>query len=1384
VRLFFTSLSGADFGLSSKLSFFTRHRSLHEETGIDLENICYYKDDTHYFVMTAKKTSLLARKVLKQDHQDTNALLSPDNVDRERLLQYARDAAVWSTGLQKLQFALNHYGEADVAMFDFTSMYAAENACRAKPVYQTDSSTRGHRCRGCECARPDSNGRSIGPNVASEPNGLLLTALVGDSLLEPFWPTGSGAGRGFLSALDAAWMCRQWTLNRCWSQPQDEAAILKVLSERESVYRLLAQTTPENLSQNYSACSLNPASRYPNLNSLAILPTQVRHLLYEGEKRPAARRTLCEKRQRRATIACPISVRDSEPERAVRPSTIRDAKPMPNAFEEETTNGSSSSSSSSGSSQCESSAGHAAVTLTSVHEARSKQRLQDELQQSLTSLQQSYEQLLEHERQLLLDSDGTPTHKTAPMLHEWLETGVSPSACKMASLERTRCKELDAVVRQRKLRQQVQAQEHRELTANRLSLDEHTKQHAEQLLRNKAAWLLSGQTVEFARHQQQLDSFGNSYRDFSRRFYGAQDDLPPQFANRVQQLERKLCGLDDSLDLRGKFDDDRPRGSCGVNVMMARTHLQQLLDPIKQEERFRAEVKRKTFMEKEYKFVGKLTKEDWNVKCFEHVEDKGALKLTFLYLSFFCLLIVLGFLIADLPKEDVSDCNPRPKERVAIFKEKLNHMQNMLSGNSSELESLSDKNRLKPEEMRSSKEKCGQWIEKLKNDLNGKQNGKTIEPTAKDRRVFANVRAAFGSDDTNEPEVKAAAIKAKGVSSRTSVKTPEVKLNGKMRFDDADQTRHVFNRQQNCRLSKPKVAMASEPKLTKSEPRTMDRGRPNLNGSSLSHCCRCDDKVLTVDKIIVGGKHFHRSCLTCAKCGVTLRLSEVRNAMNTCGPNEAQLCSYECILCARNRSNAPVKGKGKGKEVLDKYSTVSSASCFAQTFSSQDLKQEDEYERKLKERMKWKEMFLLNSEAVPSVGPADAEQAKGSVSPLKERIEFENSSISFELFDEDKLTRMLNLDERDEAWANGNEEDDEEEEYGPAFGRRSRDAEEEPGRDKDVDEEEEEEEEDEEDEDEDDEDEGATSTTFDESTDDDFNSDQFDLSEEVKGQSSTTDSELPMIVVSDEHTPPADDCPDSESLTLNELPDLVAIANQIDDTMVGEGECKEKWLANDQSRTNSKSDSHRNSRSVDLVSSKSQDSRRTSTSHSKQSDSSEEDTFSDLNLVSAVDDTNGPLISVRCPDSPTCTVRSADESSQRLIDEAEPIDKEDVAESTFSFRVETPKLFCTETYSKIPVLAARVDALSTRPVYCGSFTEKLLKCRSSPTLNQQFAKWSGSSPDAAANKECDVNSKSATTKSPHSLVYPHFWNLSSSALLEGRKGNESEQFNCKSEQMY
>jgi hypothetical protein len=53
--------SGVAFIFDQKFFLDLRH-----DTGIDLENIVYYKDDTHYFVMTAKKQSLIDKNVIKK----------------------------------------------------------------------------------------------------------------------------------------------------------------------------------------------------------------------------------------------------------------------------------------------------------------------------------------------------------------------------------------------------------------------------------------------------------------------------------------------------------------------------------------------------------------------------------------------------------------------------------------------------------------------------------------------------------------------------------------------------------------------------------------------------------------------------------------------------------------------------------------------------------------------------------------------------------------------------------------------------------------------------------------------------------------------------------------------------------------------------------------------------------------------------------------------------------------------------------------------------------------------------------------------------------------------------------------------------------------------
>ena len=118
-------------------------------------------------------------------------------------------------------------GRNDVSIFDFTNLYKSRNACQ----------------------------------VLASGGAQLLLAVVGDSLLEPFWPEGTGLGRGLLSVLDTAWLVAGWAQ----ADRRDRAACLEVLREREKLYCLLRQTDPkcrcgyENASDYYSVLRFEPS---------------------------------------------------------------------------------------------------------------------------------------------------------------------------------------------------------------------------------------------------------------------------------------------------------------------------------------------------------------------------------------------------------------------------------------------------------------------------------------------------------------------------------------------------------------------------------------------------------------------------------------------------------------------------------------------------------------------------------------------------------------------------------------------------------------------------------------------------------------------------------------------------------------------------------------------------------------------------------------------------------------------------------------------------------------------------------------------------------------------------------------------------------------------
>ncbi|RWS28213.1 hypothetical protein B4U80_06305, partial [Leptotrombidium deliense] len=561
-------ISGISFIYNQQL-----FKALLEETGIDLENICYYKDDTHYFVMTAKKSSLLARGVLLNDYPDTRALLAPNNINRNQLLNYAKDAARWTTGYEPLNFALNHYGEADVAMFDFTSMYAAENACRAKRIVRYPSiscvcdtsnhSLTGHQQLPCKKIKSDSTKNSI------EDEGLLLISLVGDSLLEPFWPTGSGCGRGFLSSMDAAWLIRQWSTHRCRTL-EDEEEILKVLSERESIYRLLGQTKSENLSQNYAAYTINPITRYPNLNTNTLMPHQCKYLLYEDpfpSPEMRRKRNLAFKRLRRATIAT--------------------TTPFTGEVVTEQ------------------------IKTEDTYFNNENDSVVQSYEESLAAFEENYQGLLSNdENSSNIMSTSVPSGNRFVQQAAY-DLSMSPSATTMAQLGKSRAKDIETALRHRRQREQLLR-----ITKPEDSHQTHKKaqqqyiNHMQQQLKSKAAWLMDENNMC-------RSSTSEEGKPHSRG----------RFSSRVKDLEAKLYAasglsyLDDHKHVEKQIR--LPSTKSGSHVMATASVLQQLFDPKNQEKMLKEQVRKK--MEKEIKFVGKIASEDWNVKCWEE-KQKGEMR--------------------------------------------------------------------------------------------------------------------------------------------------------------------------------------------------------------------------------------------------------------------------------------------------------------------------------------------------------------------------------------------------------------------------------------------------------------------------------------------------------------------------------------------------------------------------------------------------------------------------------------------------------------------------------------------------------------------------------------------------------------------------------------
>lgn len=838
--------------------------ALSHDTNIDLENICYYKDDTHYFVMTAKKKSLLERGVLKKDCSMIQELLSDDNVNRDALLKYAKDAAHWTTGLEPLDFAINHHGQEDCAMFDFTTMCAALNSCKA---------------------------------LKTPGEGLALFGLVGDSLLEPFWPTGSGCARGFLSSFDAAWMCRQWAVHKCAEIDQVSSSkplrtrnsgnkhdsmrkpdwipynrmALSVIAERESIYRVLAQTTSENLQQNYSHWTLNPHTRYPNLNRHLIMPAQVEHLVLDSH--------LGDLSMDSARVSTNFK---STQEHKIKSPTYSSSRKSLKKLK---------------------SAGSSPVT---------SQRYLDKTSKSSKSLYWEFEKL-----------SGSSTDDNEEYLHcmntlrarrdlytsrDRISTEIEclPSARNLSSIEAKRARDIDECLRYRRQKAQLEF------------VKDHLGQHVNDGVTNNrnSGLLSSGNAAVFRELRRWKDHRGNAKSNRT----SLDLDQPlfllnsmrrcASFAERVKSFEGKFDtnGSHKGAASRTHIDDVR-------NLPQFAT-LQRLLTP-QQSESGQSQLKPK----KSKIPIMKLTKDDWNVKCWEErlaaYERRAELRSK------------IGS-SKSLDKEssyklpDESRVRNKPERQVDVFRDRIKEMANKLDRQQEEIQVGLNYKRDRPPRLRDTQVQNPSvrsgWVSHLREEL--VRTSESARNPKNHLNLGRPIKKLFDEDDddggidvdkhydhlcVNKSVRKYA--QRNGYNSHLARK----------KFDSENSI--VLNRT----ISAEHKQAYMDAQTSRSPSRSSDisdnssgvahtlRSSSSTSNESEAKCFRCKSLISPADRISVGESALHRSCLACAGCSITLRTLEVKFYLNQINADEhkSYALDFLCEICqASNMSYSPADFEG------------------------------------------------------------------------------------------------------------------------------------------------------------------------------------------------------------------------------------------------------------------------------------------------------------------------------------------------------------------------------------------------------------------------------------------------------------------------------------------
>jgi len=197
------------------------------DKGLHLENVVYYQGETHYYVMTPTPGSLKQFGVVKDVKKHPSDTVKAENLNRDKLHEYAR-AVASSFDLPSSTPFIKDKNSAQ--LFDFSSRSLCKVSCKVLEEKGTPQQQ--------------------------------LVLVVGDALMEPFWPEGLGVNRGFLSVLDAAYTVQEYFSEGSITK-SNAKQILKTRDKLFSMMRVLsAHTKKDVLREEFRSYSLMPNSRY------------------------------------------------------------------------------------------------------------------------------------------------------------------------------------------------------------------------------------------------------------------------------------------------------------------------------------------------------------------------------------------------------------------------------------------------------------------------------------------------------------------------------------------------------------------------------------------------------------------------------------------------------------------------------------------------------------------------------------------------------------------------------------------------------------------------------------------------------------------------------------------------------------------------------------------------------------------------------------------------------------------------------------------------------------------------------------------------------------------------------------------------------------------